>query len=101
MCALATLKLLGRLDAIDVPKAIEFIESCRNFDGGYGTRPGSESHAGQVDARVFLLSSRHLLFSGLLLHWSARNLQPPRDDRHAANSRVARRAPMSVGRPLR
>jgi hypothetical protein len=48
MCALATLYLLGRLDAVDVPKAVEFVLSCYNFDGGFGTRPGSESHAGQV-----------------------------------------------------
>jgi prenyltransferase beta subunit len=48
MCALATLHLLDRVDAVDVPKAVEFILSCQNFDGGFGTRPGSESHAGQV-----------------------------------------------------
>lgn len=48
MCSLATLHLLDRLDAVNVPKAVEFILSCRNFDGGFGTRPGSESHAGQV-----------------------------------------------------
>lgn len=47
-CAIATLHFLGRLDAIDVVKAIEFIRNCYNFDGGFGTRPGSESHAGQV-----------------------------------------------------
>ena len=29
-------------------KAIEFVLSCMNFDGGFGCRPGSESHAGQV-----------------------------------------------------
>lgn len=49
MCSLATLHLLGRLDAVNVPKAVEFVLSCRNFDGGFGTRPGSESHAGQVN----------------------------------------------------
>jgi len=48
MCALATLHLLDRVDAVNIPKAVEFILSCRNFDGGFGTRPGSESHAGQV-----------------------------------------------------
>lgn len=40
--------LQGKLDAIDVEKAIEFVLSCMNFDGGFGCRPGSESHAGQV-----------------------------------------------------
>ena len=40
--------LQGRLDAIDTDKAVEFVLSCMNFDGGFGCRPGSESHAGQV-----------------------------------------------------
>ncbi|KAH0513099.1 Medium-chain specific acyl-CoA dehydrogenase, mitochondrial [Microtus ochrogaster] len=48
-CAVATLALLGKLDAINVEKAIEFVLACMNFDGGFGCRPGSESHAGQVD----------------------------------------------------
>ena len=38
----------GKLDAINVDKAVEFVLSCMNFDGGFGCRPGSESHAGQV-----------------------------------------------------
>ncbi|XP_043376566.1 geranylgeranyl transferase type-2 subunit beta isoform X6 [Dermochelys coriacea] len=48
-CAAATLALLGKLDVVDVEKAVEFVLSCMNFDGGFGCRPGSESHAGQVD----------------------------------------------------
>jgi prenyltransferase beta subunit len=36
------------LEAIDVEKAVEFILSCMNFDGGFGSRPGSESHAGLI-----------------------------------------------------
>jgi len=36
------------LEAIDVDKAVEFILSCMNFDGGFGSRPGSESHAGLI-----------------------------------------------------
>jgi geranylgeranyl transferase type-2 subunit beta len=42
------LVLQDHLDAIDVDKAVEYIVSCMNFDGGFGCRPGSESHAGQV-----------------------------------------------------
>jgi hypothetical protein len=38
----------GRLDAINVSKAVDFVLSCMNFDGGFGCRPGSESHSGQV-----------------------------------------------------
>lgn len=40
--------LKDRMDAINVDKAVEFVLSCMNFDGGFGCRPGSESHAGQV-----------------------------------------------------
>ena len=38
----------GKLDAIDVKKAVEFVVTCMNFDGGFGCVPGSESHSGQV-----------------------------------------------------
>jgi geranylgeranyl transferase type-2 subunit beta len=31
-----------------VDKAVDFVVSCMNFDGGFGSRPGSESHSGQV-----------------------------------------------------
>ncbi|CAG8707517.1 6632_t:CDS:2, partial [Cetraspora pellucida] len=45
--AISCLSLLKRLDAVDVKKAIEFIMLCKNFDGGFGSTPGAESHAGQ------------------------------------------------------
>jgi geranylgeranyl transferase type-2 subunit beta len=48
-CALSCLSLLGKLEAnvVDVEKAVEFIQRCKNWDGGYGSVPGAESHAGQ------------------------------------------------------
>lgn len=46
-CAVSALKLLSALDQIDVSSALQFVHSCRNFDGGYGAVPGAESHAGQ------------------------------------------------------
>lgn len=46
-CAVAALSLLRRLDAIDCEAAARHLDSCRNFDGGYGVAPGCESHAGQ------------------------------------------------------
>ena len=46
----------GHLDAIDVEKAVEFIASCMNFDGGFGSKPGSESHAGLIYCCLGLLS---------------------------------------------
>lgn len=47
-CAVAALSLLNKLDSntIDVQKATEFVNQCKNFDGGYGSVPGAESHAG-------------------------------------------------------
>jgi geranylgeranyl transferase type-2 subunit beta len=42
------LSLMGLLDLIDVEKAVQHVHSCANFDGGYGTSPGAESHSGQV-----------------------------------------------------
>ena len=38
----------GKLSRIDVEKAADFVRSCLNFDGGFGSRPGAESHAGQI-----------------------------------------------------
>lgn len=48
-CGLATLKLLNRLDCVDVEKGVEFVMSCNNqIDGGFGSKPGSESHSAYV-----------------------------------------------------
>ena len=57
-CAVAALSLMGKLETadIDLDKAVSFVESCMNFDGGFGTRPGSESHAGQIYCCVGFLS---------------------------------------------
>ena len=44
-----------RLDAINVDKAADYVLSCMNYDGGFGCRPGSESHAGQVCAAISFL----------------------------------------------
>jgi geranylgeranyl transferase type-2 subunit beta len=46
--ALNALSLMGLLDLVDVEKAVQHVHSCANFDGGYGTSPGAESHSGQV-----------------------------------------------------
>ena len=40
------------MDAVNVDKAVEFILTCMNFDGGFGVAPGSESHAGQVQIEL-------------------------------------------------
>ena len=39
--ALNCCSLLDRMDTINVPEAVKFLVTCRNFDGGFGCRPGS------------------------------------------------------------
>jgi len=46
--ALLCLKIMNRLEDVDVDKAIDYVLRCRNFDGGFGCIPGAESHAGQI-----------------------------------------------------
>lgn len=49
-CAVAILTLLKQNlnDTINLPAAIEFVMSCCNeTDGGFGSKPGAESHAGK------------------------------------------------------
>ncbi|CAG8505376.1 3025_t:CDS:2 [Racocetra fulgida] len=70
--ALSCLSLLKRLDAVDVKKAIEFIMLCKNFDGGFGSTPGAESHAGQIFCCVgalAIVNSLHLVDADLLGWW--------------------------------
>ncbi|KAI9339224.1 protein geranylgeranyltransferase type II [Zopfochytrium polystomum] len=64
-CALSCLSLLNRLfpfaptaspvttiatttSHINLEAAVSFIAACKNFDGGFGSVPGAESHAGQI-----------------------------------------------------
>jgi len=59
-CALSAMSLLSKyssgLHHIDVEKAVEYIASCQNLDGGFGSMKGAESHAGQVFCCVGALS---------------------------------------------
>ncbi|XP_071495765.1 geranylgeranyl transferase type-2 subunit beta-like [Diadema antillarum] len=72
-CAVATLALLKRLDAVPyMEKAVEYVVSCMNFDGGFGVRPGSESHSGQIYCCVGFLSvtnNLHHVNADLLGWW--------------------------------
>ncbi|KAK7206863.1 terpenoid cyclases/protein prenyltransferase alpha-alpha toroid [Myxozyma melibiosi] len=54
--AFQILALLDRLPQFDVDKAVEYIDSCKNYDGGYGMVPGAESHAGQIFVCVAALA---------------------------------------------
>ena len=46
-CAVSALSLLGRLGELDKEKTVGYLERCRNFDGGFGSVVGAESHAAQ------------------------------------------------------
>jgi geranylgeranyl transferase type-2 subunit beta len=50
------LSLLNLLDLVDIPRAVDYIMSCANFDGGYGVCPGAETHSGQIFACLSALS---------------------------------------------
>ncbi|POR32652.1 Putative geranylgeranyl transferase type-2 subunit beta [Tolypocladium paradoxum] len=54
--AFNALSLLGLLSLVDVDKAVAHIATCANFDGGYGVRPGAESHSGQIFTCLAALS---------------------------------------------
>ena len=41
------LSILHCPDKINVEKAVSYILSCKNLDGGFGCTPGGKSHAGQ------------------------------------------------------
>ncbi len=47
---------LDAVHSFDVDRAVAFVRSCRNFDGGFGAVPGAESHAGQIFCCVAALS---------------------------------------------
>jgi geranylgeranyl transferase type-2 subunit beta len=64
--AFNALSLLGLLNIVDVPLAIEYIDSCANTDGGYGTVPGAESHSGQIFVCLAALSIAGVLESRLI-----------------------------------
>ena len=52
---------LGRLEQDGKKeKVIEHIRSCRNFDGGFGNNPGSESHSAQGDG-AYLVNESNII----------------------------------------
>jgi geranylgeranyl transferase type-2 subunit beta len=55
-CAINALSLLGKLDRLDKEKTVNYIIQCRNFDGGFGSIIGAESHSAQVFVCVAALA---------------------------------------------
>jgi len=79
-CALATLKLLGRLQDVDTKKAIDYVMACNNqIDGGFGSKPGSESHTAYVYCCVgsIALANRLDLIDADQLGWWLSERQLP------------------------
>ncbi|KAH8831359.1 rab geranylgeranyltransferase [Flagelloscypha sp. PMI_526] len=54
--AVNALSLLGQLDKLDKELTASYISQCRNFDGGFGSQIGAESHAGQIFVCVAALT---------------------------------------------
>ncbi|OIT05186.1 geranylgeranyl transferase type-2 subunit beta 1 [Nicotiana attenuata] len=69
--AILSLALMHQLDKVDVGKAVKYILSCKNVDGGFGCTPGAESHAGQIFCCVAALaitgSLHHVCYSWWVL----------------------------------
>lgn len=89
-CAIAALSLLGVIppdpnadlqpvEGVDLEMAVDYLVRCQNRDGGFGTRPGSESHAGQaycVIGALSLLSRLRRLDIGKAAWWLAERQLP-------------------------
>lgn len=71
--AIASLSLLNRLKEINTEKAAEFIMKCQNvIDSGFGSSPGSESHAGLIYCAIgslSILGQLHLVDTESLSWW--------------------------------
>ena len=70
------MKLIGQLNKnnINICTAGDYILKCQNFDGGFGVRVGSESHAGQVfcaTGSLKLLNRLQDIDTNLLGFWLA------------------------------
>ncbi|KAK7049504.1 Rab geranylgeranyltransferase [Paramarasmius palmivorus] len=73
-CAINALSLLGRLVDLDIPKTVEYIEQCRNYDGGFGSTKGAESHASQ--GTLAILDRLDLVEVPTLAWWLAERQLP-------------------------
>jgi len=66
--------IVGEEKVFSTDKAVQFVKSCKNFDGGFGAVPGAESHAGQIFCCVGALSiagALHVVDRDLLGWWLA------------------------------
>ncbi|KAF5319727.1 hypothetical protein D9619_008824 [Psilocybe cf. subviscida] len=79
-CAVNALSLLGRLDEIDKEKTVDYITRCRNYDGGFGSSIGAESHAAQgvfvCVAALAILDRLDIVNTDTLAWWLAERQLP-------------------------
>lgn len=70
-CALNCLSLLGfhkdLASVINLEKAVQFVLSCQNFDGGFGAAQGAESHAGQSMLLIHLIRNMETVANSAIL----------------------------------
>ncbi|ORZ39971.1 rab geranylgeranyltransferase [Catenaria anguillulae PL171] len=79
-CAASALTLLGAVDAMNVDQSVKYILSCQNFDGGFGTVPGAESHGAMAFCCVgtlHILDRLHLIPDPNALGWWLSERQLP------------------------
>lgn len=67
-CALLLFDVLKVKSARSADVERYILKRCQNFDSGFGSGPGGESHAGQVFCCVGALSIEHDLTTGQMLH---------------------------------
>ncbi|KIJ53392.1 hypothetical protein M422DRAFT_25757 [Sphaerobolus stellatus SS14] len=84
-CAINALSLLDKkyitpgTASIDIDKVIDHITRCRNFDGGFGSNIGGESHAAQVFvcvAALAILDRLDIIDEQTLAWWLAERQLP-------------------------
>lgn len=66
-------------NTIDIEACASYLEKCQNLDGCFGTRPGSESHAGQaycVVGALAILRQLHRLNIDRAAWWLAERQLP-------------------------
>lgn len=57
-CAVLCCAILGRMDALNIDNAVNFIVQCTNFDGGFGCTPGELQLAVQLLAPLLWVEIR-------------------------------------------
>ena len=68
-CACAISYMLQDWSGVNIPNAIEYIKSCRSYDGGIGLLPGQEGHGGSTFCAIASLVLMGKLDQVLVNEW--------------------------------